>query len=74
MNSFRSLFKLFAPLGLVALFAACGDKGDAGTSPPLTAQFTASSGSMSTLLGRATFAQDGNFKVKRITGESAGRS
>lgn len=68
MNAFRSLFKL-APLSLAALFAACSDRGDTVTSPPQTARFTASSGSMSTLLGRATFAQDGNFKVKRSTGD-----
>lgn len=69
MHSFRSLFKWCASLSLVAPFAACNERGDAVTSPPLTAQFTASSGSVSTLLGRATFAQDGNFKVKRITGD-----
>jgi hypothetical protein len=69
MHSFRSVFTWFAPLSLAALFAACSDKGDAVTSPGLTPHFTASSGSMSTLLGRSTFAQDGNFKVKRITGD-----
>lgn len=69
MHVFRSLFKWVAPLGLAALFAACSDRGDAVTSPELTARFTASSGSASTLLGRATFSQDGNFKVKRITGD-----
>ena len=63
------MFKFFAPLGLAALFAACGDGRDAATSPALTPHFTAGSGSASTLLGRATFSQGENFKVKRITGD-----
>jgi hypothetical protein len=67
MHAFRSLFKWFAPLSLATLFAACSDKGDAVTSPGLTPHFTAGSGSMSTLLGRATFAE--RFKVKRKTGD-----
>jgi len=69
MYSFRSISTSFASLGLAALFAACGDGGDAATSPELTPHFTASSGSASTLLGRATFSQGENFKVKRITGD-----
>src|SRR5687767_10846851 len=69
MHASRSLFKWCAPLSLATLIAACSDRGDAVTSPGLTPQFTASSGSMSTLLGRSTFAQGANFKVKRITGD-----
>ena len=69
MHSFRSLFKWFAPLSLATLFAACSDSGDAVTSHGPTPQFTVGSGSMSTLLGRATFAQGANFHVKRITGD-----
>jgi hypothetical protein len=69
MHAFRLVFKRFAPLGLAALFAACGDSGDAATSPAMTPHFTASSGSSSTLLGRATFSQGENFKVKRISGD-----
>jgi hypothetical protein len=67
MHAFRSLFKWFAPLSLATLFAACSDRGDPVTSPGLTPHFTAGSGSMSTLLGRATFAE--GFKVKRKTGD-----
>ncbi len=69
MKAFRSLFKWFAPLSLATLFAACSDGGDEVTSPGLKPQLTLGSGSASTLLGRATFSQDGNFKVKRITGD-----
>lgn len=69
MHSFRSLAKCFAPLAVATLFAACSDDGHSGTAPPTTPRFTASSGSQSTLLGRATFSQDGNFKVKRTTGD-----
>lgn len=70
MPAFRSRFKWFAPLSLATLFAACNDRGDAATSPAtLKPSFTLGSGSTSTLLGRATFSQDGNFKVKRITGD-----
>jgi hypothetical protein len=69
MHAFRSRFTWFAPLGLATLFAACSDRGDAVTSAPPRPEFTLSSGSSSTLLGRATFSQDGNFKVKRITGD-----
>lgn len=69
MHSFRSLFKWFAPLSLATLMAACSDGGDPATAPGTTPRFTAGSGSASTLLGRATFSQDANFKVKRITGD-----
>lgn len=69
MHAFRSPFRWLAPLSLVTLFAACSDGGDAVASPGLKPEFTLGSGSTSTLLGRATFSQDGNFKVKRITGD-----
>lgn len=69
MHAFQSLFKWFAPLGLATLFAACGERGDAVTTAPPRPEFTLGSGSTSTLLGRATFSQDDNFKVKRITGD-----
>jgi hypothetical protein len=70
MHSFSSLAKHVTPFALAALFAACSDGGNGGTAPPTTPRFTAGSGSASTLLGRATFSQDGpNFKVKRITGD-----
>jgi hypothetical protein len=67
MNAFRSLLKWFAPLGLATLFAACSDGGDQVTSPGLKPQLTLGSGSASTLLGRATFAE--GFKVKRKRGD-----
>lgn len=70
MYSFPSLAKCFAPLAVATLFSACSDDGHSGTAPPTTPRFTAGSGSQSTLLGRATFSdEDGNFKVKRITGD-----
>lgn len=69
MRSFPSRIKWFAPVCLAALFAACSDRGDATTAPATTPRFTAGSGSASTLLGRATFAEGENFKVKRITGD-----
>jgi mannose-6-phosphate isomerase-like protein (cupin superfamily) len=69
MRAFRPLFNCFALLSVAILFAACSDTGDAVTSPGLTPHFTAGSGSMSTLLGRATFAQGANLKVKRVTGD-----
>ena len=70
MHSFPSLARYVAPFAVATLFA-CGDDGNAGTAPPTNSpRFTASSGSQSTLLGRATFSEDhGNFKVKRITGD-----
>jgi len=69
MHPYQSSFRWFAPLGLAALFGACGERGDAVTSAPPKPEFTLGSGSTSTLLGRATFSQDGNFKVKRISGD-----
>ena len=69
LHTFRSLFAPFAPLGLAILLVACSDSGDPATSPAQTPRFTAGSGSASTLLGRATFAQGSNFNVKRITGD-----
>lgn len=69
MYSFRSISTCFASLGAAALFAACGDGSDAATSPELAPHFTTGSGSASTLLGRATFSEGENFKVKRITGD-----
>lgn len=69
MHSFPSLAKYVAPFAVATLFA-CGDDGQAGTAPPTTPRFTAGSGSQSTPLGRATFSDDdGNLKVKRITGD-----
>jgi hypothetical protein len=67
MHSFPSLAKWFAPLAVATLFSACSDDGHSGTAPPTTPRFTAGSGSQSTLLGRATFAE--GFKVKRKTGD-----
>jgi hypothetical protein len=68
MQAYRS-FRCLAPLTLAALAAACSDGGDAVSPLGQTPQFTAGSGSSSTLLGRATFAQGENLKVKRITGD-----
>ena len=58
-------------LTLTMVCAGCDEGGtttEAGTQAPL---FTLSSGSQSTLLGRATFADpsDPTFKVKRISGD-----
>ncbi|MGQ0714921.1 MAG: hypothetical protein ACT4PJ_14560 [Gemmatimonadaceae bacterium] len=69
MHSYAALAKCIAPLVVATLFAACSDGGNAGTAPPTTPRFTAGAGSASTLLGRSTFSQDDNFKVKRITGD-----
>jgi len=70
MHSFPSLAKCVAPFAVATLFSACSDDGHSATAPPTTPRFTASSGSQSTPLGRATFSdEDGNFKVKRITGD-----
>ena len=63
---------LVGTMGFVILLVACSDSPRAvapiehklaATAP----QFTASSGSQSTLLGRATFAE--RFKIKRTTGD-----
>jgi len=56
-------------LGVVATACGEGDSPAAPTAP--RPQFTASSGSSSTLLGRATFGDplEQTFKVKRITGD-----
>src|SRR5438094_671938 len=65
------LAALAGALTLTMVCAGC-DEGrtatEAGTRPPL---FTVSSGSQSTLLGRASFADpsDPTFKVKRISGD-----
>jgi hypothetical protein len=69
MHRHRSLHRWFAPFGLAAVVAACDEGGGAPTSPDLMPQFTAGSGSASTLLGRSTFADGANFKVKRISGD-----
>lgn len=65
--------RLIVAIGAV-LLAGCGDGsrgGPAGelTSPGAGMAFTAGSGSSATLLGRATFADGPNLKVKRITGD-----
>ena len=63
------LAALAGALTLTIVFAACdGTATEAATPAPL---FTLSSGSQSTLLGRATFADpsDPTFKVKRISGD-----
>lgn len=67
MHSFLSLAKRVGPFAVATLFAACSDDAHSGTAPPATPRFTAGSGSQSTLLGRATFAE--GFKVKRKTGD-----
>jgi quercetin dioxygenase-like cupin family protein len=69
MLTLRSPLTWLARLSLAALFAACNDQSSAVTSAPPKPEFTMGSGSTSTLLGRATFSQDGNFKVKRISGD-----
>ncbi len=65
MSPFRTALPGIAPLALLALLAACdqggptADKGGSTYGP----EFTLASGSSSTLLGRATFAE--GFDVKR---------
>ncbi len=56
--------------GLAALSTGCEEKGTPLTPTEVAPQSTTSSGSTSTLLGRATFEEaPRNFKVKRITGD-----
>jgi hypothetical protein len=67
-----TLAALAGALTFTIVFTACneGTATEAASRAPLSGpQYTASSGSQSTLLGRATFSQEGNFKVKRITGD-----
>src|SRR2546421_12814677 len=65
------LAALAGALTVTMVCAGCDERGtatEAGTQAPL---FTLSSGSQSTLLGRATFADpsEPTFKVKRISGD-----
>jgi hypothetical protein len=62
---------LIGAVSLAAMSAGCEDAGSPMTPTAAPPQSTASSGTVSTLLGRATFgdAALGNFKVKRITGD-----
>lgn len=58
---------LLSSIVLVAVLGACGEPERAGAAPtaPTQPRFTVGSGSQSTLLGRATFAE--RFHVKRKT-------
>ena len=72
-RSFSAPKRVLVAIGLSAVLVNCDEVAPtaarASAAPPRPA-FTASSGSTSTLLGRATFADpaDPNFKVKRIEG------
>lgn len=69
MHVYRTRLRALVPLGLATLALACSD-GDTPVSPPGSGPlFTMGSGTSSTLLGRATFADGQNLKVKRITGD-----
>lgn len=69
MQAFGTRVRCLAPLGLTALALACSDS-DTPVSPPGPGPlFTMGSGTSSTLLGRATFADGQNLKVKRISGD-----
>ncbi|MGH7449125.1 MAG: hypothetical protein ACRELT_16250 [Longimicrobiales bacterium] len=75
MHAHPQSFRHLALLGLAALTAACSDGGDT-TAPVASAEaiafrpdHTMGSGSSSTLLGRATFSDGENLKVKRMTGD-----
>lgn len=69
MQAYRMPLRCLAPLGLAVLAAACSEGGDPVSPRGPTPSFTAGSGSASTLLGRATFANGENLKVKRISGD-----
>ncbi|MGI9044869.1 MAG: hypothetical protein ACR2GK_12230 [Gemmatimonadaceae bacterium] len=63
---------LLGSIGLAVFLVACQDPERIvspadGPTPPATPRFTEGSGSRSTLIGRATFAE--GFKVKRKTGD-----
>jgi hypothetical protein len=69
MHSFPSLAKCVVLFAVATLFSACSEDSHSATAPSTNPRFTVGTGSQSTPLGRATFSQDGNFKVKRITGD-----
>lgn len=75
MHVHPSLFRCLATLGLAVVAGACSDSGEtvapdaSAVHVPLTADHTMGSGSTSTLLGRATFADGENLNVKRISGD-----
>lgn len=69
MQAFGTRVRCLAPLGLTALALACSDS-DTPVSPPGPGPLlTMGSGTSSTLLGRATFGDGQNLKVKRISGD-----
>ena len=72
MNWFPGARMLLSSIPLAALLVSCQDSQSPGspTGPAVSSakpQFTVGSGSQSTLIGRATFAEP--FKVKRKTGD-----
>jgi hypothetical protein len=74
MHAHPQSWRHLALLALAVIAAACSDAGDS-TAPVVaeaiahTPDRTMGSGSASTLLGRATFSDGQNLKVKRITGD-----
>lgn len=72
MRTFAASLLQLALMLFTVPIVACSDGGGASASPPseiLAPQFTTGSGSTSTLLGRARFSLDENFKVKRMSGD-----